>query len=112
RRVGSLLLQRHVAVPIDAKLVPPDTSGFRRRIDRMHSEKRLAIIDPPIHEPRHDLVALRVESRLRPRLRHAVRQLSIAQVMIGRYDDLLWPGYRRLRRILPIDVEFPDIDAV
>ena len=66
----------------------------------------------PVDEPRHDLVALRVEPPLGARLRHAVRELAAAQVVIRRDGDLHGPVQLRLRRIVPVDVELPHVDAV
>ena len=55
----------------------------------MHGDDRLAVAHVAVNEPRHDLVALRVEPPLGARLRHAVGELPVAQVVVRRDGDLL-----------------------
>src|SRR5215471_488149 len=110
--IGALLIQRDAAVPIDSKLVPSHASPSARGVDRVDCDDRLAIADPAIDQPRHYLVSLSVQSPVAGRLRHAVRELAVAKVMIRSYTDLFRTGDFSVRRILPVDVEFPCQDPV
>src|SRR5215510_3047901 len=78
----------------------------------MDGDQRFVRSDFAIDEPRHDLVALRVEPPIRTGLRHAVRELTATQVMVRRHCDFLWPGDFCVGRILPIDMEIPGEDSV
>src|SRR4026209_307252 len=84
RRVRALLVQRHVALLVDPALVPPHATTAGRGIDGVDGDDRLAIADPAIHQPRHDLVALCVETAVHARLGHAIRELTVAEVVIWR----------------------------
>src|SRR5262249_43306847 len=111
-RKSPLLMQADAAVFVDPYLVPAHAAAAGGCVDRVDSDDRFATRHPAIDEPRHDLVALRVESPIRARLRHAVRELSATQVMIRSHGDLFRAGDFRIGGILPINVELPDEDSV
>src|SRR5437870_4811975 len=77
RRVRALLMQADRAVLLDPEFVPADAAAAGRRVDRVDRHDRLAVTNPTVDEPRHDLVALRVEPAVGARLRHAVGELSV-----------------------------------
>ncbi len=64
---------------------PPFAAVF----DRVHADDRLLIADAAVDEARHDLVALRIEPSFDARLRHAVGELTVAQIVIRRDRDAL-----------------------
>src|SRR5262245_55924095 len=72
RRIGSLLKERGIAVPVDSKLVPPYAACARGSVDGMDGNDHFTVTDPPIHKPGHDLVALCVKPAFDSRLRHAI----------------------------------------
>ena len=69
----------------------------------MHRDDRLVAVHLAIDQPRHELVALRVKPELAVRLRHAERQLAVAQVVVGRNGNLLGTADLRPGRVLPVD---------
>jgi hypothetical protein len=79
-----LLIKPDTTVIADAELVPANAAAARCGIDRMHGDDRLLAADAPIHDAGHDLVALRVEPALDSRLRNAIRELAVAEILIRR----------------------------
>jgi hypothetical protein len=57
----------------------------------MHTDDRLLGPNAAIHQPGHDLVALRVESAIGTWLRHAIGQLAVAQIPIWRHGNAQRP---------------------
>src|SRR5262245_35712680 len=112
RRIRALLTQPDAAVFVDPKLVPAHAAAAGRSVDRMDGDQRFAARHLTIDEPRHDLVALRVEPPFNSRLRHAVRKLPAAQIMIWSYGDLFRADGFCVGRILPIDFKLPYQDPV
>src|SRR5678815_419255 len=96
---------------VDAQLVPAHAPASARRVHRVHCDDGLVVPDPAIHEARHDLVTLRVEPPIDPGLRHAVRELAVAQVVVWRDRNPRGACDLRSRRVLPIDAERPDVEA-
>ena len=78
----------------------------------MHRDQRLAAADVSVDQPRHDLVALRVETAIHAGLRHAVRELAAAQVAIRRHVDLPWASQRGVGRPRPVHVHLPHVEPV
>ena len=78
----------------------------------MQRDDGLVIAEIAIHQPLHDLVALRIEFAVGAGLRYAVGQLAAAQVVIGRDGDLSGARDRGLRQRLPIDVKLPEVNPV
>jgi hypothetical protein len=68
--------------------------------------------DSPVDELLHDFVALRVELAFGIGLRDTTRQLSIAEVVIGHNLDLKGTICLRIRGVIPVDVNVPEVDAV
>src|SRR5207249_1144576 len=60
RSVGTLLMQPDTTIWDNGQLVPPHATAENRRVHRVHRDDRLAPIDVPVHDPRHELVTLRV----------------------------------------------------
>src|SRR5258708_8875487 len=78
----------------------------------MNGDNRFLLADPPIDQPCHYLVALGIQPPLRTRLRNAICQLSVAEVMIWRNRNLLRSGYFSIRRIRPVHMELPGVDSI
>ena len=92
-------------------------TSARRRRPRAVLTECTATIDSrspivAVDQPGHDLVALGVEPPLGARLRHAVRQLTAAQVVIGRDANLRRAGQLVFAGSVPVHVELPHIDPV
>src|SRR5262249_12630 len=105
-------MRAEAAVLFDPDRVPAHAAAASRCVDRVNSDERFATRNLAIDEPRHDLVALRVEPPIRARLRHAVRELSATQVMIRSHGDFFRADDFRVGGILAINLELPDEDSV
>ena len=112
RPVGALLIQREAAPGIEPELVPAYPAATGRRVHGVRRDDGLLGADPPVHDARHQLVALRVEASLGARLRHAAREPPVAEVVVGCHGHLHRAGERRLRRVVPVDVEGPCKEAI
>src|SRR4029077_21083007 len=79
RSVGALLVEADAALAVDPELVPAHAAAAGGSIDRVHGDDRFTTADVAVDQPRHDLVALRIEAALGAGLRHAVGELTAAQ---------------------------------
>src|SRR4051794_14602223 len=88
-RIGPLLVQGDVAATIEAQLVPSHATSACARVDGVYSDDRLVPVDSPIDHACHQFVSLGIETLVGSRLRHALRELAAAQILIGRDGDLV-----------------------
>ena len=76
-------MARFLATPlVQLELVPPNAAAAGYRVHGVYGNEQRAVSNTPIDHPRHNLVALRIEPPVGTRLRHAVRQLPVAEVVI------------------------------
>ena len=78
----------------------------------MQRNDRLDITHAPVDDAVHEFVALCVETASRVRLRDAARKLAVAEVVIWGDRNLRRACQFRLRRIVPVHVKRPVVDAV
>jgi hypothetical protein len=111
-RVRAVLVEVRVAAAVDAHLVPalPTLAGLRS--DRVQHHDRLEPVAVAVDDAVHELVALGVEPRGAARLRHALRELAVAEEVVGRHGDLRRTGESRLGRVVEVDVELVAVDTV
>ena len=70
----------------------------------MRDHQRRMLAEVPVREPLHQFVTLRVKATGCSGLRHAIAQLPVAQVVIGRDRDLPWRRQDSLRWITPVHI--------
>src|SRR5579863_4616184 len=112
RRIRPLLVQRWIALFVEAELVPTDSATTGLSSNRVRGDDRLVSTDSAVDESLHDLVGLHIEAALGSGLRDAARQLPIAQVVVWRNTDLARTIGFSIRRTVPIDVNLPEVDAI
>src|SRR5581483_4311408 len=83
-----------------------------RGSDGMAGENRFVIAEAAIDQLFDQFVPLGIETAIRSWLRYAVTQLPIAKIVIWRHRDFLRRRDRGFRRVIPIDVDFVEIDAI
>ncbi len=110
--IRRLLVQHGVALFIQAELVPAHAAAMRSRSDGVLRQDGLMIAEVAVHEPLDQLVALRIEPAVGARLRDAVAQLAVAEIVIGRHRDLLRRRDGGLGGVAPIYVHFVEVYAV
>src|SRR5580704_2952373 len=89
RRIRSLLRQLDGSLIVDRELVPPHATPARAGIHRVRCHNELLRSEIAINKTLHQLVTLRVKTSLRARLRHTLRKLPIAKVVIRSDRNLL-----------------------
>ena len=78
----------------------------------MLGQQRFVIAEVAVDQPLHQLVALRIQAAIGVRLRDAIAQLAVAEIVVGRHRDLLRRGHGGLGGVVPIHVDLVEVDAV
>ena len=78
----------------------------------MQCNDRFVAVDVPVYQALHQLVALGVEPTVGVGLRHAVGELSVAEIVVGRHGDPGRTAQAGFRGVIPVDVKLPGVDAI